>query len=219
MKAGAFGVFFLLAGCLYMVSAMEGETTLAERNRRFGSASDFVFNLKGVSADFTRAGARIQGGDVSKFPALDNLGVSNTLFTIKPCGMNLPHYHPRATELIYVIKGQDLTVAFAEENSGRSAVVNVVGEGDNAVFPQGLLHYQINLNCEHEVQFLSSLSSHDPGVVTVPDRMFGFDDTALAVVFNNPRMKRFRRQRLTNLRSLSHQCIADCRRKGYSIAA
>mmetsp|Transcript_43977 Transcript_43977/g.171749 ORF Transcript_43977/g.171749 Transcript_43977/m.171749 type:complete len:220 (-) Transcript_43977:53-712(-) len=218
MQAGAFGVFVLLAGCLCVVSAMEGETALAERNRRFGSASDFVFNLKGVSAGFTPAGAKIQGGDVSKFPALDNLGVSNTLFTIKPCGMNLPHYHPRATELIYVIKGHDLTVGFAEENSGRDAVINVVGEGDNAVFPQGLLHYQINLNCEHEVQFLSSLSSHDPGVVTVPDRIVGFDNTALGVVFNHPRMNRFRKQRLTNLRTLSLQCIADCRRKGYYIA-
>lgn len=93
MQTGVFRVFVLLAGCLCVVSAMEGETALGERNRRFGSPRDFVFNLSGVSAGFSAAGAKIQGGDVSKFPALDNLGVSNTLFTIKPCGSKIVDVH------------------------------------------------------------------------------------------------------------------------------
>ena len=41
---------------------------------------------------------------VSQFSTLERMGVSYTLFELEPCGCNLPHVHPRASELLFVSK-------------------------------------------------------------------------------------------------------------------
>ena len=40
---------------------------------------------------------------VHHFAALAHMDISYTLFRLGPCGANIPHIHPRATELLYVI--------------------------------------------------------------------------------------------------------------------
>ena len=58
--------------------------------------------------DFNKANATKSGNNsinqisVLQFPTLDRMGVAYTLFELAPCGINLPHVHPRATELLYV---------------------------------------------------------------------------------------------------------------------
>ncbi len=37
-------------------------------------------------------------------------GVSHTLFNLAPCGINPPHTHPRATEILFVIDADVLQV-------------------------------------------------------------------------------------------------------------
>uniref|UniRef100_A0A7S3EC99 Cupin type-1 domain-containing protein n=1 Tax=Rhodosorus marinus TaxID=101924 RepID=A0A7S3EC99_9RHOD len=116
MKAGTLSFGLVLAVSALAVSAMY-DPSIEVRDLRaelFPNASDFKFDLAGAPASDNGVGAKIQGGSQSRFPALNGLGVSYTLFTIDPCGMNLPHVHPRATELIYVIKGYGLTVGFSE---------------------------------------------------------------------------------------------------------
>ena len=115
-------------------------------------------------------------------PVLAGEGVSITLFTIKPCGINEPHVHPRATEISYVIKGSRLRVGFVEENTGRT-IINDLQAGQVTVFPQGLLHYQQNLGCE-EAQFISALNSEDPGVLTIAQALFGLPLEAVASALN-----------------------------------
>ena len=91
----------------------------------------------------------------------------------------MPHVHPRAAELIYVIEGPkgQLQAAFVEENGGR-VIVNKLGKGETMLFPEGLIHYQQNLSCER-VQFLAALSSSDPGVVTITTQFFRLPKGAL----------------------------------------
>ena len=65
------------------------------------STRDFVYDFN--NARPTRVGNNtINQLSVSQFPTLERMGVSYTLFELAPCGINLPHVHPRATELLYV---------------------------------------------------------------------------------------------------------------------
>ena len=86
---------------------------------------------------------------------------------IRPCGMNSPHTHPRATELLYVVNGE-LEAGFIEENGARF-VVNTVSQGQGALFPKGSIHYQINLGCE-PLTFVAALNDEDPGVSQIAQR-------------------------------------------------
>ena len=86
---------------------------------------------------------------------------------IRPCGMNSPHTHPRATEFLYVVNGQ-METGFIEENGARF-VVNTVSEGQGTLFPKGSIHYQINLGCE-PLTFVAALNNEDPGVSQIAQR-------------------------------------------------
>lgn len=143
---------------------------------------DFVFDLLGsVPASITPAGT-VQPLDVENMPALAGEGVSYSLFNIEPCGINLPHVHPRATELLYVISGKDLRTAFTEENGGR-VIVNDIGMGEATFFPEGLIHYQQNLSC-NPVTYISALNSEDPGVITITTQFFRLPTEALQGALN-----------------------------------
>jgi hypothetical protein len=76
------------------------------------STKDFVYNLAGMANPTKIANNTIRPSSVKQFPALENMGISCTLFELAPCGINLPHIHPRASELIYVISADNLQVGF-----------------------------------------------------------------------------------------------------------
>ena len=84
--------------------------------------------------------------------------------------------------MLYTIKANQLRVAFVEENDGEGAVVNDLYQGDAAFFPQGLIHYQQNLDCE-QATFLAALNSEDPGVVTITTRFFDLPSEAIQVSY------------------------------------
>ncbi|CAM9935250.1 unnamed protein product [Laminaria digitata] len=141
---------------------------------------DFVFALGGPEPDRLDDGVRLRAVTLSQLPALEGQGISMTLVNLGPCAINLPHIHPRATEMLYTIEGNDLRVAFVEENNGEGAVVNDLNQGDVAFFPQGLIHYQQNLGCD-PATFLAALNSEDPGVVTITTRFFELPSEAIQV--------------------------------------
>lgn len=141
----------------------------------------YTYDLLG--REFTqRSGGNIRGGDVGAFPVLDGEGLSYTLFTLEPCGINLPHVHPRAAELLYLISGENLVVSFIEENGGRT-FTNTINAGMMTIFPLGLMHYQQNMGCE-PAQYISALNSADPGVQTLTTNFINFPDEAILSSLN-----------------------------------
>ncbi|EMS67472.1 Germin-like protein 1-3 [Triticum urartu] len=56
-------------------------------------------------------GSAVTAANVEKLPGLNTLGVSMSRVDYAPWGMNPPHTHPRATEIIYVLEGS-LDVGF-----------------------------------------------------------------------------------------------------------
>ncbi|KNC78009.1 hypothetical protein SARC_09542 [Sphaeroforma arctica JP610] len=103
-----------------------------------------------------------------------------TRFRIGPCGINLPHVHPRGTETIYVVNAM-LTVGFVAESS--RLVLNDIETDQSTFFPQGLLHYQQNMNCE-PASFISILDSADPGLSVIAAALTALPDEALKAVLD-----------------------------------
>jgi hypothetical protein len=53
------------------------------------------------------------------------------------------------------------------------------------MFPQGQIHFEINLSCGNS-KFLSAFSHEDPGVVTVVNRLFQAPPDVLSATFSQP---------------------------------
>eukprot|EP00903_Cladosiphon_okamuranus_P019872 g18265.t1 len=172
--------FFAAAGLVTTVcsitSARASVVTAPQQITLF-NPEDYTFSLGGPEPDAPVNGFQFRAVNVNQLPALEGQGISMALVNLDACAINLPHLHPRATEMLYVIGGE-LRTAFVEENGGEGAVVNDLYQGDVMFFPQGLIHYQQNLGCE-PATFLAALNNEDPGAVTITTRFFELPSEAI----------------------------------------
>ena len=60
---------------------------------------DFTFSLGGPEPDAPGNGVQLRAVNLNQLPALEGQGISMALVNLDPCGINLPHVHPRATEV------------------------------------------------------------------------------------------------------------------------
>ncbi|GJM93383.1 hypothetical protein PR202_ga09934 [Eleusine coracana subsp. coracana] len=123
------------------------------------TASASTRNPFGVNA--TRATA-------STFPGLNTLGLSITRVDMAPGGLNPPHSHPRASELVMVLKGE-VTVGFT--TSANQLFSKAVRENELFVVPRGLQHFQLNTGAGDAV-FVAMFDSQSPGAVTPTFSLF-----------------------------------------------
>ncbi|CAF1308435.1 unnamed protein product [Adineta steineri] len=108
--------------------------------------SDFIFDFdKAVTGVSLSNGGRTVAATVANFPGLINHGIAMTVGFLGPCGINLPHTHPRATEINFSVDG-DFQVGFYQEN-GATFIMNEVHKNQVAVFPKGAIHFEQNMNC------------------------------------------------------------------------
>ncbi|CAM6049894.1 unnamed protein product [Sphagnum compactum] len=117
------------------------------------------------------------------FPASIGEAITAVRFVLVPCGVNVPHTHPRATELLNVVSGGPLLVGWVDT----SGVLHKdeLCAGDVALFPRGLLHFEQNLgntNCT----FISALNSQNPGVLNAGQALFAVPNPVLATALNIP---------------------------------
>lgn len=78
---------------------------------------------------------------VTKLPALNGLGISAGRGDFDVNGSVPMHFHPDATELLIMVKGE-LTVGFITPTK---VYIKTVKPGAVIVFPIGLLHFVVNL--------------------------------------------------------------------------
>ncbi|KAG0497569.1 hypothetical protein HPP92_002002 [Vanilla planifolia] len=119
------------------------------------------------------------------FCVADN--TSNTRIDFAPNGgLNPPHTHPRGTEFLVVLEGT-LAVGFVTSNNNNKLFAKILYPGDVFVFPQGLIHFQINIG-HQSAAALAGLSSQNPGVITIAKAIFGskppISDEVLAKAFS-----------------------------------
>ena len=131
----------------------------------------FVSSLDKPGDTANKLGSNATLVNVEKLAGLNTLGISLARIDFAPYGLNPPHIHPRATEILTVLEGS-LYVGFVTSNPDNRLFTKVINEGDVFVFPQGLIHFQFNYGMKNAVA-IAALSSQNPGVITVANAVFG----------------------------------------------
>ncbi|KAJ7035924.1 RmlC-like cupin domain-containing protein [Mycena alexandri] len=138
----------LVANAASIASGLKGQPSVNDRLKKLlydssgklltGSAlrdlTVFDFNNQAIASG--AKGGSILLATVDNFPILEEFGISGAISFVEPCGLNIPHLHPRADEMLTVYQA--------------------------TIFPKGSIHYQQNPTCSPAV-FVASLNSEDPG--------------------------------------------------------
>ncbi|KAK9074153.1 hypothetical protein SSX86_006750 [Deinandra increscens subsp. villosa] len=135
-------------------------------------ANDFLFRGLNVMGNTSNdVGSNVTQVTVAQVPGLNTLGISMARIDFAPMGINPPHTHPRATEILTVIEGRIL-VGFVTSNPENRLITKLLEKGDVFVFPKGLIHFQKNIGHGYAVA-IAGLSSQNPGVITIANAVFG----------------------------------------------
>ncbi|GAV69735.1 Cupin_1 domain-containing protein [Cephalotus follicularis] len=135
-------------------------------------AEDFFFSgLDKVGNTSKKEGSAVTLVNIDQIGGLNTLGISLARIDFAPYGLNPPHTHPRATEILVVLEGS-LHVGFVTSNPNNRLFTKVLNVGDVFVFPIGLIHFQFNRGNTPAVA-ISGLSSQNPGVITIANAVFG----------------------------------------------
>ncbi|RZS21767.1 hypothetical protein BHM03_00054445 [Ensete ventricosum] len=124
-------------------------------------AEDFFFTgLDKAGNTDNKLGSMVTAVNVNKLVGLNTLGISMVRIDYGPKGLNPPHTHPRATEILTVIEGQ-LLVGFVTSNT----------DNGNRLF----------------TKMLKKGDVQNPGVITIANAVFGskppISDDVLAKAF------------------------------------
>lgn len=107
---------------------------------------------------------------VMQLPGLNTLGISMVRFDYAASGgLNPPHTHPRASEILVVTEGT-LLVGFI--NTNNTLFSTTLKTGDVFVFPRGLVHFQQNIGSVNAVAIVA-FNSQNPGLQAVAPALFG----------------------------------------------
>ncbi|KAG2594224.1 germin-like protein 1-4 [Panicum virgatum] len=139
------------------------------------TAEDFFFGGLAKAADVYSGnpmGSAVTAADVETLPGLNTLGVSMARTDYAPWGgVNPPHAHPRATEILFVLEGT-LEVGFVTAAAPSRLLSRTVSRGEVFVFPRGLVHFQRSVGAAPAVA-VSAFDSQLPGTQAAAAALFG----------------------------------------------
>ncbi|KAK1669937.1 hypothetical protein QYE76_058096 [Lolium multiflorum] len=134
------------------------------------TANDFFSNVLSLPGNTGNpVGSAVTAANVEKLPGLNTQGMSMSRVDYGPWGVNPPHTHPRATEVIFVLEGC-LDMAFV--TTAGKLFARTVCKGEIFVFPRGLVHYQKN-NGSAPAAAISAFNSQLPGTQSLAVSLFG----------------------------------------------
>jgi hypothetical protein len=162
-----------------------------------GDATNITFSF--INNTVTgNTGGTIALSTLNNFPALIGTEVAMAVGFVNPCGLNVPHSHPRANEFLTVIQGELIGGLILELNNG--GLGNIVGEDapktgpipqvnttlsnyKGMLFPKGQTHFQFNPHCEPAL-FAAAFDSSDPGRTQIARNFFSNmpDDVVLTAL-------------------------------------
>ncbi|KAI0494531.1 hypothetical protein KFK09_024669 [Dendrobium nobile] len=132
--------------------------------------SDFVFSGLGATGNTDNIiKAAVTPAFSQQFPGLNGLGISTIRLDIDIDGVVPLHTHPAASEVLLVTQGAILAGFISSSNS---VYYKTLYEGDLMVFPQGLLHFQVQCGSTAAVAF-ATFNSPDPGLQITSLSLFG----------------------------------------------
>ncbi|XP_068664140.1 germin-like protein subfamily 3 member 2 [Aristolochia californica] len=133
------------------------------------TVDDFVFSGIKSPGDYEATGFSGISVNPTVFPGLNTLGMSFVRADLDEGGVNVPHYHPRATEIAVVLEG---TVYSGFVDSTNRVFAKVIEKGEVMVFPKGLVHFQMNVG-DSPATIFGSFNSQNPGQEKLPLTLFG----------------------------------------------
>ncbi|KAI3810582.1 hypothetical protein L1987_20203 [Smallanthus sonchifolius] len=138
------------------------------------TADDFFFaGLTNPGLTNNTFGATVTPASVQQITGLNTLGVSMARIDYAPGGLNPPHTHPRATEIVFVLEGE-LDVGFITTDN--KLFSKTIKKGEIFTFPRGLIHYQIN-NGKVPAAVIAGFNSQSPGTQRVANAVFASSPT------------------------------------------
>ncbi|KAA8549885.1 hypothetical protein F0562_001569 [Nyssa sinensis] len=138
--------------------------------------------MRGVFNAPTPPNLTVTKASMAEFLALNGQSVSLAVLQYAAGGVNPPHTHPRAAELLFVVEGS-LEVGFVDTTN--KLFTQTLQLGDMFVFPKGLVHYQYNADAKNPATAISAFGSANAGTASIPTTLFatGIDDNILAKAF------------------------------------
>jgi hypothetical protein len=107
---------------------------------------------------------------------------------IAPCGLNVPHLHPRANEFLTVVDGLLIGAFVLEEDQLHSGAIPSVEmtltNFTGMLFPKGHIHWQFNPTCENAT-FAAGFDNNDEGRVQVAQTFFSIDANVIETATGN----------------------------------
>ncbi|XP_078438020.1 auxin-binding protein ABP20-like [Wolffia australiana] len=133
------------------------------------TVEDFVFSGLGQPGNTTNfLKASVTPAFDYLFPAVNGLGVSTARLDLDVGGVFPLHVHPYGNELMVVTQGRILAGFIS---SGNKLYYKTLKKGDAMVFPQGLLHFRVNVGSKPAVAF-SSYNSANAGIQVTAYALF-----------------------------------------------
>ncbi|XP_078174033.1 germin-like protein 5-1 [Carex rostrata] len=139
------------------------------KNNNNVTADDF-FSKELANAGNTNnlMGSLVTAANVMKIPGLNTLGVSIARIDYAVGGINPPHTHPRATEIVFVMEGT-LDVGFI--TTANVLISKTINKGEVFVFPRGLVHFQKNAGYM-PASVIAAFNSQLQGTVSIANTLF-----------------------------------------------
>ncbi|CAH9145416.1 unnamed protein product [Cuscuta epithymum] len=104
-------------------------------------------------------------------PGLNTMGISIGRVDLGPYGVNTPHIHPLATEVVTVLEGR-IYIGFIDSRNRLYA--KTLLPGDIIVLPKGLIHFLYNTEDRNAVVY-AAFGSQNPEALHLPNAIFGSD--------------------------------------------
>ncbi|XP_045830002.1 germin-like protein subfamily 3 member 2 [Trifolium pratense] len=149
--------------------AISEDNKFSCKNSSLATVEDFTFSGIKSPGNFKATGFTSLGVNSNVFPGLNTLGVSFVRADFDVGGVNVPHFHPRATEVAIVLEGKIYSGFVDTKNK---IFAKVLEKGEVMVFPRGLVHFQMNVG-DVPATIFGSFDSQNPGLMKIPNVVFG----------------------------------------------
>ncbi|XP_042477763.1 auxin-binding protein ABP19a-like [Macadamia integrifolia] len=158
--------------CVADFKAPEGPAGYSCKMPANVTVDDFVFSLVKAGNTSNIIKAAVSPAFAAQFPGVNGLGISIARLDLAPGGVIPMHTHPGASEVLVVVQGS--IVAGFISSTANTVYLKTLKKGDIMVFPQGLLHFQVNARGIPVIAFVG-LSSPSPGLQILDFALFAND--------------------------------------------
>ncbi|GMI92665.1 ARABIDOPSIS THALIANA GERMIN 3, germin 3, GERMIN-LIKE PROTEIN 3 [Hibiscus trionum] len=158
--------------CVGDLNAPQGPAGYSCKKTEEVTVNDFIFSgLRAAGNTSNLVKLAVTPASSTQFPGVNGLGISVARIDLDVGGRGLMHTRPDATEVVVVIQG---TLCAGFISSTNKVYIKTLEEGDVMAFPQGLMHFVINVG-ETQALAFSSYSSASPGVYFMDYAWFAND--------------------------------------------